>query len=379
MKTLVTQKSPPVASEQVQQSQMSGEVEEAQTLSDHNKPDHKTSSENENVNSGKKSVWTKFDIFLDRTHLSLKGHETAFLTALCLFCTVLCVFVTDRHLTLELRVTRAEAELEKLHQVEQQYFPSEEAPGQARAKRSVEAELAGCSCVGLPGPQGPPGRDGRPGGPPGEKGEKGVSGREGGRMARSYQSRHQAGSHSPRRSSNTILQGGFQYAEVIAMKGEPGQPGQPGPQGLPGPPGPAGPSGPAGAGGVEGPRGETGRMGLPGPQGPRGYPGLDGSPGQVAGMQADGSSRSFTFDGVMGPPGPPGRPGEKGDKGEDGPVSLYDPKTKSLSVPGPPGATGPAGPEGKRGQRGRRGKSGRAANRGAPGKHDDLLSGAGLW
>ena len=120
MKTLLTQKSPPVASDQ--QSQMSREVEEAQTPSDHNKPDHKTSSENENVNSGKKSVWTKFDIFLDRTHLSLKGHETAFLTALCLFCTVLCVFVTDRHLTLELRVSRAEAELEKLQELEQKYF-----------------------------------------------------------------------------------------------------------------------------------------------------------------------------------------------------------------------------------------------------------------
>ena len=115
MKTLVTQKSPPVPSDQ--QSPMSGEVEEAQTFSDHNKPDHKTSSENENVNSGKKSVWTKFDIFLDRTHLSLKGHETAFLTALCLFCTVLCVFVTDRHLTLELRVARAEAEIQKLSQL----------------------------------------------------------------------------------------------------------------------------------------------------------------------------------------------------------------------------------------------------------------------
>ena len=364
MKTLVTQKSPPVPSDP--QIQMSGEAEEPQTLSDHNKPDHKTSSENENVNSGKKSVWTKFDIFLDRTHLSLKGHETAFLTALCLFCTVLCVFVTDRHLTLELRVNRAEAELQKLNQLEQQFFqlrtdfPSED---QQRFKRSLEPpEVSGCSCVGLPGPQGPPGRDGKPGGPPGAKGEKGESGREGGRMARSYQSRH-----SPRRSSNTILQGGFQYAEVIAMKGEPGQPGQPGPQGLPGPPGPAGAAGPPGDAGVEGPAGETGRMGLPGPQGPRGYPGLDGSPGQVAGMQADGSSRSFTFDGVMGPPGPPGRPGEKGDKGDEGPVSLYDPKTKSLSVPGPPGPVGPAGPEGKRGVRGRRGKSGKAANRGAPG------------
>ena len=326
------------------QHQMSREDEE-QTPSDHNKPAHKTSSENENVNSGKKSVWTKFDIFLDRTHLSLKGHETAFLTALCLFCTVLCVFVTDRHLKLEDKVKNLEADLH------QQYFElrTDSVSEQRRFKRSYEGEAAGCSCVGLPGP---PGRDGRPGGPPGQKGEKGESGRE--RMARSYQSRH-----SPRRSSNTVLQGGFPYAEVIAMKGEPGTAGPAGPPGLPGPPGPAG---------------ESGRMGLPGPQGPRGYPGLDGAPGQVedmknyAGMQADGSSRSFTFEGVMGPPGPPGKPGEKGDRGEEGALSLYDPKTKTVTVPGPPGPAGPPGADGKRGQRGRRGKSGKAASRGAPGK-----------
>ena len=325
---------------------MSREDEE-QTQSDHNKPDHATSSGKENVNAAKKSVWTKFDIFLDRTHLSLKGHETAFLTALCLFCTVLCVFVTDRHLTLERKVKNLEAELH------QQYFElrTDSLSERSRLKRSLDVEGGGCSCVGLPGP---PGRDGQPGGPPGQKGEKGESGRE--RMARSYQSRH-----APRRSSNTVLQGGFQYAEVIAMKGEPGQPGQPGPPGLPGPPGPGGEPG------------EAGRMGLPGPQGPRGYPGLDGARGQVedmknyAGMQADGSSRSFTFEGVMGPPGPPGKPGEKGERGEAGPLSLYDPKTKTVTVPGPEGPAGPPGADGKRGQRGRRGKSGRAANRGAPG------------
>ena len=61
-------------------------------------------------------VWTKFDIFLDRSHLRLRGHETAFLTALCLFCTCLCVFVTDRHLALEWRVAGVEAELARLQE-----------------------------------------------------------------------------------------------------------------------------------------------------------------------------------------------------------------------------------------------------------------------
>ena len=61
-------------------------------------------------------VWTKFDIFLDRSHLRLRGHETAFLTALCLFCTCLCVFVTDRHLALEWRVASVEAELARLQE-----------------------------------------------------------------------------------------------------------------------------------------------------------------------------------------------------------------------------------------------------------------------
>ena len=77
-------------------------------------------------------VWTKFDIFLDRSHLRLRGHETAFLTALCLFCTCLCVFVTDRHLALEWRVASVEAELARLQ---------EAAPPLTRERRSA-AEAA---------------------------------------------------------------------------------------------------------------------------------------------------------------------------------------------------------------------------------------------
>ena len=324
-------------------------------------------------------VWSKFDIFLDRTHLSLRGHETAFLTALCLFCTVLCVFVTDRHLQLEWRVRNMETELQKLQSSSAPSWPddpvSELAPA-SRVKRGVSAseELglgdpgSDCTCIGLPGP---PGKDGTPGGPPGPKGEKGEMGNSRVRMPRSYLNRH-----APRRSSNTILQGGFEYAEVIAMKGEPGMrglPGSPGPAGPPGLPGVDGGPGLPGSEGQRGEAGEPGRMGLPGPQGPRGYPGLDGAPGPIqeslrhSEMQADGSSRSFTFDAVMGPPGPPGRPGDKGDRGEAGPVSMYDPKTNAVTVTGPPGPPGPVGPDGKRGARGRRGKSGKAANRGAPG------------
>ena len=320
-------------------------------------------------------VWSKFDIFLDRTHLSLRGHETAFLTALCLFCTVLCVFVTDRHLQLEWRVRNMETELQKLQSSAPSFRDDPVSELAPRVKRGVSAtaELADpgdCTCIGLPGP---PGKDGAPGGPPGPKGQKGVMGNSRVRMPRSYLNRH-----APRRSSNTILQGGFEYAEVIAMKGEPGMrglPGPPGPAGSPGLPGVDGGHGLPGSEGQRGPEGDPGRMGLPGPQGPRGYPGLDGAPGPIqeslkhSEMQADGSSRSFTFDAVMGPPGPPGRPGEKGDTGEAGPMSMYDPKTNAVTVSGPPGPVGPEGPEGKRGARGRRGKSGKAANRGAPGRY----------
>ena len=321
------------------------------------------SNPNMTEKEAKKSVWTRLDIFLDRTHLSLRGHEIAFLTALCLFCTVLCVFVTDRHLALEMRVKTVEAELQQLQNIQllNNIRADDVFSQHSRVKRSTKSDPK-CSCIGLPGP---PGKDGLPGGAPGVKGDKGEPGST--RMPRSYLSRH-----APRRSSNTILQGGYNYAEVIAMKGEPGMRGLPGPPGPPGPRGEAGRDGDQGDRGEQGPAGEAGRMGLPGPQGPRGYPGLDGAPGPrseaYTGMQSDGSSRSFTFESVMGPPGPPGKTGEKGEKGDTGPLSLYDPKNnKNVMVTGPPGPQGPPGDTGKRGPRGKRGRSGRVAKIGAPG------------
>ena len=80
-------------------------------------------------------VWTKFDIFLDRSHLRLRGHETAFLTALCLFCTCLCVFVTDRHLALEWRVASVEAELARLQEAAPP--PQLQPPALTRERRSA--------------------------------------------------------------------------------------------------------------------------------------------------------------------------------------------------------------------------------------------------
>ena len=79
--------------------------------------------------------------------------------------------------------------------------------------------------------------DGYPGfpgsvGPEGPKGEPGDLVDEDGSRRTSARSR--------RRSTYTKLAGGYGYAEVIALKGEPGQSGPPG---LPGPPGPPGPLG----------------------------------------------------------------------------------------------------------------------------------------
>ena len=368
--------------------------------SSHEKVVNKSDEKSEVKISG---VWNKFDIFLDKIHFNLRGHETSFLTALCLFCTVLCVFVTDRHLTLELKVRNIEKELlqkdtgdsiEKL--IRRSYLSDSDIQwnqGRARndeiferVRRSSSPEEirlsdTSCTCVGLPGPPGPSGSPGLPGsyGPRGEKGVIGEKGQKGdlgsNRMPRSYHSRH-----GPRRAALTKLQGGFEYAEVIAMKGEPGMRGPPG---LPGPAGPRGDPGAHGQDGLPGPEGkkgpkggpgEPGSIGLPGPKGLRGYPGLDGAPGQKGNgypeMQMD-SSRSFTFEAVTGPPGPPGKPGEKGNKGDYGPVSLFDPKSSIQTLAGPPGNKGDTGQPGKRGKRGKpgkRGRSGRAANRGAPGQ-----------
>ncbi len=155
------------------------------------------------------------------------------------------------------------------------YYPPDESPEEVRLY-DHHASVPGCSCVGLPGLPGPPGPKGEPGAAadpliePSDHGAAAARSQRGGGSQRRY----------PRRSSAaalTRLEGGFQYAEVIAMKGE---------QGAPGPPGPPGPAGPLG------PAGDPGPIGLPGPKGLRGYPGLDGAAGQkgecmVQQMQAD--------------------------------------------------------------------------------------------
>jgi hypothetical protein len=147
------------------------------------------------------------------------------------------------------------------------YYPPDESPEEVRL---YDIPGPGCSCVGLPGLPGPPGPKGEPAAAADPLTEPTDHGAAAARSRRRY----------PRRSSAaalTRLEGGFQYAEVIAMKGE---------QGAPGPPGPPGPAGPLG------PAGDPGPIGLPGPKGLRGYPGLDGAAGQkgecmVQQMQAD--------------------------------------------------------------------------------------------
>ena len=151
--------------------------------------DNKEKSENNKCKESSKvkmfGLWNKFDIFLDRIHLSLRGHETAFLTALCLFCTLLCVFVTDRHLRLELKVRNIEKELflvstarekssvEDLYR--KRYFSEGDSSGRVRRSPDSAEEIklseTDCTCIGLPGPPGPAG-------PPGAKGEVGAKGRE---------------------------------------------------------------------------------------------------------------------------------------------------------------------------------------------------------
>ena len=105
-----------------------------------------------------------------------------------------------------------------------------------------------------------------------------------------------------------MLAGGYGYAEVIALKGEPGRAGPPG---LPGPSGPMGLPGFDGSPGKPGPIGERRPVGLPGSPGIDGSPGLKGEPGHSfeEGMQAD-SSRTFTFEAASPIPGPPGPPGQ---------------------------------------------------------------------
>ena len=253
---------------------------------------------------------------LDVLYSVLKGYEILLLTLLCLCCTLLCVFVTSRHLILEEKVRNLQQELSSMEykllgkdllpeswdEGEEETWREEPPWGksvletnfylhlnsapesrikreinsisrqekESRSKRETDPEdflsEHGCACVGLPGLPGPPGPPGK--GDEGEKGEKGDPGPYYSRTPRSW-----IPERIPRRTSLTRLEGGFQYAEVIAMKGDPGPPGPPGPVG------PIGPVGPEGVGVTGGP-GEVGPMGLPGPKGLRGYPGLDGAPGQ---------------------------------------------------------------------------------------------------
>merc|ERR1719273_657366 len=139
----------------------------------------------------------------------------------------------------------SEEQTERL--MERNYRANQDLAHGWREKRSPDPEEIrlkdpDCTCVGLPGPPGPqgpegyrgyPGTDGVDGnkgdiGHPGQKGDKGDLG--GRRSVRAHSPRR-----SPRRSSLTRLAGGFEYTEVVAMKGEPGLPGPPGVRGAPGP------------------------------------------------------------------------------------------------------------------------------------------------
>ena len=300
------------------------------------------------IRSDLKVLSERLNASLDRLYGVLKGYETLLLTLLCLSCTVLCVFVTNRHLRLEEKVRNLQFALETLQSnpvpagrvpldlshlsVPQQWdgsvnqgrnldgfvsdftgrngeeeksrrkretsrsthgspsgFPPGGPPGGPSGGPRDYLSEHGCACVGLPGlpgPPGPPGLSGEGAAAPGEKGEKGEPGHY--RLPR-----HHLPERFPRRTSLTRLEGGFQYAEVIAMKGDPGPPGPPGPAGGPGPAGPPGPTGPQG---VDGNPGLQGPLGLPGPKGLRGYPGLDGAPGHKGECSSVPMQRDSTRD-----------------------------------------------------------------------------------
>ena len=303
-------------------------------------------------------------VVVEGLHHRLRPLESLFLVCLVLCCTMLCVYVTHKHLQLVERV----AELEGRQQ---------EASGWRRTigerTGALEQELrttplhrvkrgAECSCMGMPGPPGPlgmPGKKGVPGpagvlGPVGPKGEQGEPG------YRFMPTRRNTQRRGVRRTALTKIANKYGYAEVVAIKGESGNPGPPGPQGLPGPMGMPGFDGTPGPEGPKGPKGAYGPQGMPGD---RGLPGLDGAPAHDK-MQRDAAMRSFTFDAMPGPPGPPGKPGEKG---ESGSVSVLDPGSSVRTVVGPPGPKGNLGGPGPEGGRGRRGKPGKASRQGKPG------------
>ncbi len=363
--------------------------------------------------SPEKGAWRRqAQHLLDSAHRSLRPLETLFTVGVVLCCTALCLYVTHKHLQLvgsfeqlaerlvvEGRQTAAWRQQAAMTAREQQAMVDElrgevsrhsaffatwaestkldplaaTLDAMEKQKRDVSRyDSSACNCIGLPGPPGPagkPGNDGYPGfpgdlgpvgppGKPGPKGDRGEQGTPGYRFLSDRVNRRGAQQQQPqqqhRRTALTKMANDYGYAEVIAIKGEPG---------LPGPPGPAGPMG---VPGFDGAPGEKGDRGLPGEKGKQGLPGLDGSPANR--MQNDAAVRSFTFDGIAGPPGPPGKPGEKGEKGDLGPVSLYDPKLEARIVQGPPGEKGERGAEGPAGQRGKRGKNGKAARVGKPGE-----------
>ena len=346
--------------------------------------------------SEKMSAHDRLQSILDSTHRTLKPLETLFIVSVVLCCTVLCLYVTHKHLemsatvqrlqghisreeaatyswrerltaagrdeqeTLRLireTINRHEAMLEELHSLSslRSRFDQDD-QGLTKQKRDL-SRYDQCNCVGLPGPPGPPGREGYrgyqgdsgpvgPPGKPGQSGEKGAQGVPGYRFLPERVNRRGA-----RRTALTKIANQYGYAEVIAIKGDPGPSGPPGPQGLPGP---------MGVPGFDGTPGSTGKPGLPG---------LDGAPANPSNMmQSDAAMRSFTFDGISGQPGPPGKPGSKGDKGDIGPISLYDPVKNAKMVMGPPGLSGERGDVGPRGPRGKRGRSGKASRVGRPGK-----------
>ena len=367
-----------------------------------NPPKIDTSSEQ--IKPSDKPMWgLSLTPILDSAHKRLRPLETLFLVSAVVCCTLLCVYVTHKHLELQATVLdlqedvhsssprhqdaihslqstlrRHEAEIQELtrllllrdQQQQQDGPPPPEGPAVFKQKRDVSG-YGSCDCIGLPGPAGPmglPGVDGYPGrsgdigpvgpvGRSGPKGDKGTQGDPGYRFLPERVNRRGA-----RRTALTRIANQYGYAEVIALKGDPGNPGPPGPQGQAGPMGVPGFDGPVGPQGKKGDRGEHGPAGLKGKQG---LPGLDGSPANR--MQSDAAMRSFTFDGLSGPPGPPGKPGEKGTKGDQGPLSLYDPMKNARMIVGPAGEKGGKGDAGNRGKRGKRGRSGKASGVGRPG------------
>ncbi len=226
-----------------------------------------------------------------------KKHKLQTLIFLFLqLCTGFSLMLSRRQTALEeeVHLLREQVRRHLLHSNRAEQHRDSEEFGE-RFKREAEKgydEDGDCHCTGLPGPPGPPGKDGYPGfpgpvgptgeqiclhelptilqkknvyfaGPIGPRGPPGPKGDGVDRPTASYQRQRRRldradrgerggdGRRSRRRSSLTKLAGGYGYAEVIALKGEPGRPGPPGP---------------------------------PGPQGPLGLPGFDGSPGQQVGL-----------------------------------------------------------------------------------------------